>query len=59
MGESAFALINAILFAITVAITPTKQSGARIVVQVGVQAGQPVSASAPVATEIKTDHVDN
>ena len=51
MVEAAFALINATLFAITVALTPAKKTGTEIVAQSGVQAGQSATASAPVATE--------
>lgn len=51
MGEGAFQLINAALFAITVAIAPAKQTGTGIVAQAGVQDGQQVAVSAPVAAE--------
>lgn len=49
--EAVFQLINATLFAITVAITPAKQSGAGGDAQSGIQAEQRVAASTPVAVE--------
>lgn len=56
--EAIFQVINAVLFAIAVAIAPAKQPVTRAVAQPGTDTGQQMAISAPAAVEAGNVKVD-